>query len=76
MLDHKPSVEDAADSEARRAFLLRCGRFAAVTPPVITTLLTVSSIPSEANASTIGSGRRPPVRPIVGIIGRLIGLFG
>jgi len=54
MLDHKPSVEDAADSEARRAFLLRCGRFAAVTPPVITTLLTVSSIPSEANASTIG----------------------
>ena len=76
MLDHKPSVEDAADSEARRAFLLRCGRFAAVTPPVITTLLTVSSIPSEANASTIGGGRRPPVRPIVGIIEGLIGLFG
>lgn len=75
MLDHKPSVEDAADSEARRAFLIRCGRFAVVTPPVITTLLTVSSIPSEANASTIGRGR-PPVPPIVGIIGRLIGLFG
>ena len=32
MLDHKASVEDAGDSEARRAFLLRCGRFAAVTP--------------------------------------------
>ncbi len=73
MLDHKASVEDAADSEARRAFLLRCGRFAAVTPPVITMLLTVSSIPSEANASTIG---RPPVRPIVGIIRKVIGLFG
>jgi hypothetical protein len=76
MLDHKPSVEDAADSEARRAFLIRCGRFAVVTPPAITTLLTVSSIPSEANASTIGRGRPTPVRPIVGIIGKLTGLLG
>ena len=35
MSEHLPPVEDAKDSEARRAFLVRCGRFAVVTPPVI-----------------------------------------
>jgi hypothetical protein len=54
MAEHLPSVEDAKDSEARRAFLARCGRFAVVTPPLITALLSVSSVPNEANASTIG----------------------
>ena len=54
MTEHLPKVEDAKDSEARRAFLVRCGRFAVVTPPVITALLSVSSVPNEANASTIG----------------------
>jgi hypothetical protein len=41
---------------ARREFLKRCGRFAAVTPPVMTMLLSVSSVPREARASTIGLG--------------------
>ena len=54
MTEHLQKVEDAKDSEARRAFLVRCGRFAVVTPPVITALLSVSSVPNEANASTIG----------------------
>jgi hypothetical protein len=54
MTEHLSKVEDAKDSEARRAFLVRCGRFAVVTPPVITALLSVSSVPNEANASTIG----------------------
>jgi len=54
MVEHLPKVEDANDSEARRAFLVRCGRFAVVTPPAITALLSVSSVPNEANASTIG----------------------
>jgi hypothetical protein len=54
MVEHLPKVEDASDSEARRAFLVRCGRFAVVTPPAITALLSVSSVPNEANASTIG----------------------
>ena len=54
MTEHVPKVEDANDSEARRAFLVRYGRFAVVTTPAITALLSVSSVPNEANASTIG----------------------
>ena len=54
MVEHLPKVEDANDSEARRAFLVRCGRFAVVTPPAMATLLMVSSVPREAHASTIG----------------------
>jgi hypothetical protein len=77
MLDQKRVLYDATDGEARRAFLLRCGRFAAVTPPVITTLLTVSMIPSEAHASTIGRGNGPGRRPVIAIIiKRLFGWLG
>jgi len=54
-----PDIQDANDSEARRAFLARCGRFAVVTPPMLTMLLSVSSVPNEANASTIGHHKRP-----------------
>ena len=60
MTEHLPKVEDAKDSEARRAFLVRCGRFAVVTPPVITALLSVSSVPNEAHASTIGHKDKKP----------------
>jgi hypothetical protein len=42
---------------ARREFLKRCGRFAAVTPPAMTMLLEVAATPSEARASTIGHRR-------------------
>ena len=42
---------------ARREFLKRCGRFAAVTPPAMTMLLSVAATPSEARASTIGNGQ-------------------
>jgi hypothetical protein len=46
------------DRQARREFLARCGRFAAVTPPAMTMLLTVAAKPREAYASTIlGNGR-------------------
>jgi len=61
----RPSIDDAPEREARRAFLIRCGRFAAVTPPAMTTLLAVSSVPREAHASTIG---RRPERPIIRFI--------
>jgi hypothetical protein len=54
MSARSPEIQDVKDSEARRAFLARCGRFAVVTPPIITMLLSVSSVPNEANASTIG----------------------
>jgi hypothetical protein len=49
-------AEEAARAEDRRAFLKRCSRFAAVTPPAFTLLLSVASIPEEAHASTIGNG--------------------
>ena len=40
----------------RREFLRKCGRFAAVTPPAMTMLLSVASKPTEAHASTLGWG--------------------
>ena len=74
MVDDNPSIDDASEQEARRAFLVRCGRFAAVTPPAITTLLAVASIPKEAHASTIGRifGRGKKN----GKKGQFLGLFG
>ena len=60
MADRPPVVDDSKDSEARRAFLARCGRFAVVTPPMLTRLLSVSSVPNEANASTIGHKDKKP----------------
>jgi hypothetical protein len=44
-------LETEKERQERREFLKRCGRFAAVTPPA---MATVSSIPREAHASTIG----------------------
>ena len=61
MADFELKTHDASDSEARRAFLVRCGRFAAVTPPAFATLLAVTSVPREAHASTIGRGNVPKV---------------
>jgi hypothetical protein len=52
------------EREARRQFLARCGRFAAVTPPAMTMLLAVSATPLEAYASTIlGNDPADPSRP-------------
>src|ERR1700676_228845 len=39
-------------SEERRQFLLRCGKFSAVTPPAMALLLAVSAVPEEAAASS------------------------
>jgi hypothetical protein len=57
----KPIMNDLSDPPdgkdplpERREFLKKCGRFAAVTPPAMTLLLSVSSVPQEAHASTIG----------------------
>jgi hypothetical protein len=44
--------EAAADEEARRRFLARCGRFAVVTPPAMALLVTVAAKPNEALASS------------------------
>jgi hypothetical protein len=48
LADQTPDGEDRR--EARRQFLARCGRFAVITPPAMTMLLAVSSIPREAHA--------------------------
>jgi hypothetical protein len=61
------SEEEAKDVNDRREFLKKCGRFAAVTPPAMTLLLSVSSVPREAHASTIGHhppGGPPPRPPL------------
>jgi hypothetical protein len=51
--------------EARRQFLAKCGRFALVTPPAMTMLLSVAVKPKEAHASTIlGAGWNPPKHPL------------
>jgi hypothetical protein len=82
MVDHPPligntaektKVDDAAEHKARRDFLIRCGRFAVVTPPMMTTLLAVSTIPEEAHASTIG--RRSPGKSGKSPRGFAFGLF-
>ena len=54
-------LETEKERQERREFLKLCGRFAAVTPPAMATLLVVSSVPKEAHASTIGHrwGRWP-----------------
>jgi hypothetical protein len=58
-MDESPKVPlDSGSPEARREFLKKCGRFAALTPPAMALLLSVSSVPQEANASTIG--HQPP----------------
>ena len=56
MSKHPELPLDEPDSpEDRREFLRKCGRFAAVTPPAMTMLLSVASVPSEARASTFGN---------------------
>ena len=55
-MSKRPELPLEPDSpEARRAFLRKCGRFAAVTLPAMTLLLSVSSVPTEARASTFGN---------------------
>jgi hypothetical protein len=62
-------VRDREDGrQGRRAFLAKCGRFAAVTPPAMTMLLAMSSIPREAHAvSGDSSGLDPIEQPGGGI---------
>ena len=77
MVDQPSAVEESTERQARRDFLIRCGRFAVVTPPAMTTLLAVSSVPHEAHASTIGrSGGDGNKRGRGTLIGLLLHLFG
>ena len=63
-MEPKQEQQQAVDErEARRQFLARCGRFAAITPPAMTMLLTVATTPNEAYASTILGGPKKPRTP-------------
>lgn len=56
-MDEKHGLPQAsAEDEARRQFLARCGRFAAVTPPAMALLVSVAAAPDEAHASTVPGG--------------------
>ena len=50
----KPVVDSEADRE-RRAFLKDCGRYAAITPPAVTMLLS-TAMSSKAIAASSGRG--------------------
>ena len=56
MSDNTEMPAEPEGHAARREFLKRCGRYAAVTPPAMTMLLEVAAMPSQARASTIGRG--------------------
>jgi hypothetical protein len=45
--------EGQSEENARREFLAQCGRFAIVTPPAMTMLLSVTMKPMEAYASSV-----------------------
>ena len=55
------NVEQELDADRRR-FLAACGRFAVVTPPAVTLLLS-TSLHSNAIARSSGGGGRPHQRP-------------
>jgi len=54
---HETEPQDRTDQD-RRDFLVRCGRFAAVTPPALTFLLS-TSLKSSAIAQSSGGPKGP-----------------
>ena len=51
-----PDVAVPESEVERRQFLRRAGKFAAVTPPAITMMLTASTVPAFAKGSGFNSG--------------------
>ncbi len=62
--DPPPQIDtpDQNDTADRRAFLAKCGRFAVVTPPAVTMLLS-TSLSSQAIAQSGGRGGPPGHNP-------------
>ncbi|WP_085033155.1 hypothetical protein [Ensifer aridi] len=54
----RPGEELSTSDEDRRAFLKACGRFAAVTPPAVTMLLSTSLTSNAIAASGSGVSKR------------------
>ena len=52
----KPDWDVAEADGDRREFLRKAGKFAAVTPPVIATMLSVTATPALASGSGRGKG--------------------
>ena len=50
--DSPDSIDNSPSREARRRFLLKCGRFAVVTPPAMAMLLSVGAMPRQAQAAS------------------------
>jgi len=55
VLHDKQNTDPETDAE-RREFLRRAGKFAAVTPPAISLMLTATSVPAHAKGSGGGGG--------------------
>jgi hypothetical protein len=60
------SASGSDHDEARRRFLVQCGRYAAITPPVVTVLLSVSQSRYATAASGVGSASGTTSRPGAG----------
>jgi hypothetical protein len=61
-----PSLPPETDEE-RRNFLAACGKFAAITPPTVAMMLSTTSLPAHAAASTFpgvgwGVGSNPETK--------------
>ena len=67
---------DLKPEEDRRAFLKKCGQFAAITPPAVTFLLS-TSMSSKAIAKSGGRGHGPGPGVILGVVagGAEVGLI-
>jgi hypothetical protein len=55
----RPRENTSAATTDRRVFLAKCGRFAVITPPAVTMLLS-TSLSSEAIAKSGGRGPKKP----------------
>jgi len=60
----QPSTEYIAISRSRRATLRRLGRFAAITPPAVTLLLSASTKRAQAIVSPAPSSSRQFKEPV------------
>ncbi len=57
--DKKQNTEEVAQTVDRRAFLAKCGKFAAVTPPTVALMLSTSKESLATYGSGYGGGHRP-----------------
>ncbi len=59
-----PPLEDVAIGQTRRVALRRLGRYAAITPPAVTLLLSATAKPASAATSTPPTSSRQFKEPV------------